>query len=97
MKPRMTTERKFWKKVNRQGLHECWLWDGRMAANGTGVMDILRDGKKVTIGVHIYVYDLMIDTVPDGSHVRHTCGNRCCVNPQHLTLHVWGDKYEETR
>ena len=91
MKVRLTTERKFWKKVNRDGLNDCWEWGGRVDRNGRGVMDY-KDAfdQPHTIGAHIYIYNLMVEDVPGAAHVVNTCGNKGCVNPHHLELKLWG-------
>lgn len=73
---------RFWAKVERRGDTECWQWT---AALGRGYGQFSSDHGRV-IMAHRYSFILRYGAIPDGQELRHRCGNRGCVNPDHLVL-----------
>lgn len=71
---------RFWNKVDRRGLDECWLWSGVASSAGYGCIYV--DG--VQIGVHRFAYELLVAPIPEGMHLDHLCRVPTCVNPAHL-------------
>lgn len=62
---------------------DCWVWTG--AAQKAGGAPVMRMGKS-TINVRPLVYKTLIaDNIRPGNLVITTCGERGCVNPDHLT------------
>jgi hypothetical protein len=74
----MTTDHKFWAKVDKSS--DCWLWTGCVGENGYGQV---RRNKRI-IKAHRWSYELEIGPIPEGFVVDHQCFNRACVNPSHL-------------
>ena len=72
----------FWSKVDKT--EGCWLWTGALESNGYGRFSLHLDGEPRRWGVHALAYTLTYGFVPEGHQVNHTCGNRACVNPDHL-------------
>lgn len=73
----------FWSKVDRRGPDECWPW---LAA----LFNQTRYGQfwaGVTTTAHRFSWELANrQKAPPKSEVRHSCHNRACVNPAHLSI-----------
>lgn len=65
----------FWSKVQIGGTAMCWVWNGQQV-NGYGRFR----GERA----HRYAYQLHKGDIPEGLMLRHLCGNKLCVNPDHL-------------
>jgi hypothetical protein len=65
----------------------CWLWRGQISNSGYGRL-MVSDGHQQTRidSAQQISYIAFIDTPADGMMARQVCGNRLCVNPQHLQL-----------
>lgn len=70
---------RFWSKVNKT--EDCWLWTAGCTGLGYGAFWI--EGKQVL--AHIVAYKGLRGTVAPGLILRHSCRNKHCVNPEHLT------------
>lgn len=79
----MTTEERFWSKV--QKTDTCWLWTGALGGGGYGAFTLKRRNQVVA---HRYSYELLVGPIPEGLQLDHVvargCTNRNCVNPDHL-------------
>lgn len=76
--------RRFWNKVNKNTEDGCWLWTGFIAKSGYG---IIAKKNASHIRAHRFSYELKHNIkLSAGKMVYHTCENRHCVNPDHLTL-----------
>lgn len=69
-----------WRKVIPCPATGCWLWVGKTARNGYGVLSAY-PGRGVA---HRYFYSTLIAPPPRGLDLDHLCRVRCCVNPLHL-------------
>ena len=79
----------FWPKVISDGPHGCWLWTGQVAKkSGYGRMRFELGGEPVVLFAHRFAFAItcLSGVVPEGVLVRHHCGERLCVNPNHLYL-----------
>lgn len=61
----------------------CWLWDGRLSANGYGFVGITGRGG---VPAHRWVYERQRGAIPDGLQIDHLCRTRACVNPDHMEV-----------
>lgn len=65
-----------------KGEDGCWIWQGRPNRNGFGKYN--REGKLIL--AHVGSWEAWRSKVPSLVRVKHSCKNRLCVNPDHLTL-----------
>jgi len=82
-KPRaiIPVEQRFWEKVDKSS--DCWIW----LATNAGVAGYGRFkycGKLES--AHRVAWILTNGDIPESVRVNHCCGNRLCVNPDHLYL-----------
>lgn len=76
----MTTEERFWAKVNKTAT--CWEWTGAKGPQGHGVFRT-EDGK--TMSAYRWLWEKVNGPVPAGLVLDHiACDNPPCVNPAHL-------------
>lgn len=62
-------------------LDQCWIWQGP-PSRGYGR---IRIGTKC-FGAHVFAWELANGRdVTSGMHVMHSCNNKMCVNPNHLS------------
>ena len=78
LRGRMDVIPNFWKRVDKTG--GCWKWTG--AINSWGYGQFGTKGK--FIRAHRFAYELIKGEIPPGLVLDHLCGNRSCVNPDHL-------------
>lgn len=57
----------------------CWIWMGAVCSDGYG------KARRPYHTAHRMAYVAKYGEVPRGKEIHHTCGTRCCVNPDHLT------------
>lgn len=75
-----TQKKRFVTKVKKgKGKDPCWVWVGAKLTTGYGVFSI--EGKSVM--VHRLATG---GKLSPNNHVYHTCGNKACVNPDHLRV-----------
>lgn len=77
------------RRISRPTDTGCWLWLGRLDADGYGRLDL--PGKRGSLA-HRVVYELLRGQIPPGLLLLHQCDElhpgtmgRRCVNPSHLT------------
>lgn len=86
------------KASHKRNRTKCWIWQACLNSSGYG--SVLISSRKVTredgstvyrttrVGAHRYswLYHSKQDEIPKGMLVLHKCGERRCVNPDHLYL-----------
>lgn len=66
----------------------CWVWNGRRDRDGYGLVD---DVRAVPVSAHRVAYGKWVGPVPDGKVLMHSCDNRPCINPDHLSIGTQAD------
>ncbi|MEI5100289.1 HNH endonuclease [Streptomyces sp. PmtG] len=80
---------RFWKKVDKRGLDECWPWTGACYKQGYGKLYAGRNeqGSAVFYRAHRIAWELANgEPVPAGLYVLHACDTPACVSPRHLRV-----------
>ena len=76
---------RFWSKVDKKSLDECWHWKGKARCGKSKLYGQLwLDGKNAT--PHRASYEIANGVFDKRLHVLHRCDNPICVNPNHLWL-----------
>jgi len=78
----MTSDERFWRKVEKKGKTECWLWLGAKKPSGYG--NVRRN--KIYTTAHRISWGITFGPIPNGMQVQHSCDNPSCCNPNHLML-----------
>ena len=90
----LTTEERFWSKVDIKGKDDCWEWTKHVMKHGYGLYSI---GKTSHITAHRMAWIATYGDIPKGLEVCHTCANRKCANPNHLYLATHFQNMKELR
>lgn len=77
-----TPEEHFNENIMPEPNSGCWLYIGRMNAQGYGLLRVM--GK--TVSAHRFSWVSVCGEIPAGLQLDHKCRVRCCVNPDHLEL-----------
>ena len=84
-----TTIESFEKKVIKT--NDCWEWQGCLQVNGYGKVGY----KNKTMSTHRLAYLFYKGALIEGKVIMHSCDNRKCVNPDHLTQGTQQDNVDD--
>ena len=69
----------------------CWIWKGQISNSGYGrIMEVQDNRRTKMVSAQTASYHAFIGAVPDGHLVKQSCGNRLCINPDHLEILATG-------
>ena len=66
----------------------CWIWGRQISNTGYGRLMLSREGGTYMESAHRASYMAFIGPVPENGIIRQSCGNRLCVNPDHLKVSI---------
>ena len=84
---------RFWSRVEKRDGDGCWIWQGRLSANGYGAFDF-RGRPQVASR---FAYELTHGHVGGSLSVCHSCDNPQCVRPSHLWLGTHQQNVEDAK
>lgn len=85
--------KRFWSKVDHVGSAGCWPWHSTLGHTGYGNFKL----NNAQIRAHRLAYFLHYGIDPDGFEVMHSCDNRKCCNPAHLSLGTHTENMEDMK
>lgn len=84
---------RFWKKTAYEATPHpilgtyCLLWTGdKTRGYGRVRIGSRTDGTRRRARAHRVCYEMMVGPIPHGANVTQKCGNKACVNHEHLEL-----------
>ena len=76
-------------KINENGCHEVTSH----YIQKDGYVRIYRNSKDIY--AHRFAYEQKFGKIPKGKIMLHSCDNRCCVNPDHLSVGTYQDNTDD--
>lgn len=73
----------------------CWIWKGSVNDEGAPIYGGVSGGREKYVCRRVWCATHRRRSVPRGKEVRHTCGTKSCVNPDHLELADVGDNLRD--
>lgn len=73
---------------------DCWEWIASKDRGGYGMLGFPPGKVK---RAHRVLYEMLVGPIPEGCDLHHSCHNRACVNPKHLSPQPHGEHIREHR
>ena len=91
---RKSVEERFWEKVDKRGVNDCWFWTATRTPAGYGHFRLgsQTDGTRRKEMSHRLAYMLTTgNEIPKGAVIMHACDNPPCCNPAHLSVGTYAE------
>lgn len=79
----LTSKERFWNRVERLGVDDCWLWQGS-SYNNRGHISLRGLGYKTRLYTYQVSYIFTHGKLPEGCWLTLKCKNLLCCNPKHI-------------
>lgn len=86
-------EQRFWPKIKKGDVNECWEWLASTSDKGYG--QVVWKGKHFL--AHRISWELKNGSIPRDKVIMHRCDNPGCNNPAHLLLGTQADNLKDMR
>jgi hypothetical protein len=91
-----TIENRFYRNVEKTDT--CWIWHGTVTNHGYGQLSMGLRGKCTFISSHRLSWILANKKdIPSGMEILHSCDNKLCVNPNHLSVGTHQKNMQEAK
>ena len=77
---------RFLSHLDVKGGNDCWNWKGSLIQTGYGNFSLYVEGTRRWICAHRASYLINKGNILDGLVVMHSCNNKLCSNPNHLSV-----------
>jgi hypothetical protein len=86
---------KFWLNVDKAGEDDCWMWKRPASSNGYGRIRVNETGKEQSAHRVSWWLSNGKQDIPSGMVIMHSCDNKLCVNPKHLSIGTLKDNTQD--
>ncbi len=80
------TRQRILASVNKDPDSGCWVWRRQISNTGYGRITLSDGDGTYMESSHRASFTAFVGPIPEAGVIRQACGNRLCVNPDHLEL-----------